>query len=362
MENLEINKKYYKFWKGKKILITGHTGFKGSWLSYALKILGAEVHGYSLRPTSKFEIFNALSLKRIFKSSLYGDIENYNKLHKYIKSVEPQIIFHLAAQPLVLQSYLKPLQTFKTNVIGTANLIKASKDLKKLTHILVITTDKVYKDLKFKSGYVESDILGGHDPYSASKACTEILSESFYKSYLKEKKIRLTTVRAGNVIGGGDWNDNRLIPDIIKSLKNKKILHIRSPNSIRPWQHVMEAVLIYIKLAMSLNYRFNKNGYETFNVGPLSNKKIKVINIVEYFKKTFPKFKYKIIKRKKKLKESKVLILNSNKVKKLIKINNTVDLINNLEMTSNWYSNFLDKNKIDKITVNQIKYFFDFYK
>ena len=187
MENLEINKKYYKFWKGKKILITGHTGFKGSWLSYALKILGAEIHGYSLRPTSKFEIFNVLSLKRIFKSSIYGDIRDYNKLHKYINSIDPHIIFHLAAQPLVLQSYLNPLQTFNTNVIGTANLINASKDLKKLTNILVITTDKVYKDLKYKSGYVESDILGGHDPYSASKACTEILSESFYKSYLKEK-------------------------------------------------------------------------------------------------------------------------------------------------------------------------------
>ena len=173
MENLEINKKYYKFWKGKKILITGHTGFKGSWLSYALKILGAEVHGYSLRPTSKFEIFNALSLKRIFKSSLYGDIENYNKLHKYIKSVEPQIIFHLAAQPIVFNALKFPSDTWNSNLYSTLNLFRSIENTSSVKCIVVITSDKVYQNLNNKKLMKEKDFLSGSETYSMSKVSVE---------------------------------------------------------------------------------------------------------------------------------------------------------------------------------------------
>ena len=236
------------FWKNKKVLITGHTGFKGSWLSLALSKLGAKLYGYSLNIENKSQIFSCLNLEKIFVKSKYGDIRDIKKLKKFIKFSKPEIIFHLAAQPLVRESYVDPNYTYEANVMGTINLFEILKQNENLKCLMVITTDKVYKNLEKKDGYKEEESLGGHDPYSASKACVEIITESYKKSFFEKNGKVVATLREGNVIGGGDWSKDRLIPDIIKSIKSQKNLIIRSPDSVRPWQHVMEAVYFYIKI------------------------------------------------------------------------------------------------------------------
>ena len=283
------------FWKNKKVLITGHTGFKGSWLSIALSDLGARLYGYSLKVKNKNQIFSLLKLENLFVKSMYGDVRDLTKLKKFVKISKPEIVFHLAAQPLVRESYMKPHYTYETNIMGTINLFEILKENKNLKCLIVITTDKVYKDSGKTNGYKENENLGGHDPYSASKACVEIVTESYKKSFFEKNGVSVATLRAGNVIGGGDWSEDRLIPDIIKLLKSQKKLIIRNPNSIRPWQHVMEAVYFYIKITKNFYNRkeiFLKNW--NLNIGPMTDDNLKVIDIVNFFKKEFPKINFKI--------------------------------------------------------------------
>ena len=212
-----------KFFRNKKILITGHTGFKGSWLSLVLKSFGSKVYGYSLKSPTNPSNFSALNLKNILNHSFDGNINDYKKLKKYINKVKPEIIFHLAAQSLVKKSYDETINTLNTNIMGTANLLQIVKNLNYVRSIILITSDKCYKNLEKKIGYKESDILSGVDPYSASKACAEIVIYSYIKSFFeKSKKVGVASVRAGNVIGGGDWSENRIIPDTIKSIIKKK--------------------------------------------------------------------------------------------------------------------------------------------
>ena len=274
------------FWSGKKVLVTGHTGFKGGWLVTWLNKLGAEILGVSLKPTDKKNLFEKAKINKICDSNIC-DINNYDHLSSLIEAFQPEIVFHLAAQPLVLKSYQNPIETFQTNVIGAANLLQAIKATKSLKCVIMITTDKVYLNREWIYPYRERDTLGGHDPYSASKACNELLVDCYRKSYFDEIGVGLASVRAGNVIGGGDWSQNRLIPDAIKSWQEGRSVEIRRPNAIRPWQHVLEPLCGYMLLAQKLWSNTKLAG--AYNFGPLNENFKSVFSILKIAKSAFGK-------------------------------------------------------------------------
>lgn len=311
MDNLK------KFWKKKRVLITGHTGFKGSWLCIILNFLNSKIYGYSLAP-KKNSLFNKSKIKKFISANNYGDINKIEKLKKFIKKTKPEIVFHLAAQPLVIESYKNPLKTFTTNIMGTANLMEVIKETKSVKSVVIITTDKVYKIDKKQKEYSEDNELGGADPYSASKVSAEVIVNSFIKSFFYKSNLRnkISTARAGNVIGGGDFSKNRLVPDIIKAINNKKKLIIRNPYQIRPWQHVLEPLIGYLLLAEKQYHGKIKVLNNCWNFGPQKKSSKKVIEIVNYIK-TIIKFDYKV-KANNNIKETEILKLNSLKAKKIL--------------------------------------------
>jgi CDP-glucose 4,6-dehydratase len=255
------------FWKDKSVFLTGHTGFKGGWLAHWLSMLGARVHGFSLDPGSGPSFYNVTNLDNRMSSSTFGDIRDHDKITNAIKQSNADILFHMAAQPIVRLSYNDPLETFSTNVIGTANVLESARYSETIKAIVNITTDKCYENKERSKPYSEGDRLGGHDPYSASKACAEIVTSAFRRSYLQENNQFIASVRAGNVIGGGDWSADRLIPDFFKSIDSGEPLMIRSPNSIRPWQHVLEPLYGYLLIAENL-FEKGESYAEAWNFGP----------------------------------------------------------------------------------------------
>ena len=298
------------FWKNKKILITGNTGFKGSWLSIFLIEKDAKIVGISKRERQGLFLYNYLNLKKKIKQ-YYFDIYDYKKVNKVLKQEKPDIIFHLAAQPLVKESYDNPYSTIFTNVIGTVNILEAARNLKKKISIINVTTDKVYKQSLKKILFSEEDKLGGNDIYSASKACSDILTHSYYKSFFEKNKIGIATARAGNVIGGFDWSNNRIIPDAIKSSYNKKKLIVRMPKSVRPWQHVLDVVNGYCVLAEKLY----KNPYShsgAWNFGPNKSSNKTVLELLNKLDTFLPK-RLDIKFKKAKFHEEMKIELNNNK-------------------------------------------------
>ena len=266
------------FYRNKTVLITGHTGFKGAWLSLVLHSFGAKVHGISLKPYDRRgNLYKILGLKKIIKSN-YLDLRNKAKLEKKINEIKPQMIFHLAAQPLVIESYKNPIATIESNINGLCNLLETSKKIKNLKAILNVTTDKCYENQEKGLPFKEDDKLGGLDIYSASKACSEILTKAYYKSFF-EKKINISTARAGNIIGGGDFGDDRIIPDLVHAIINNKYLEVRSPKSIRPWQHVLDVINGYLIL-MKKTYQ-SRYFFESYNFAPQTRKFSDVKFIVE---------------------------------------------------------------------------------
>ena len=252
----------------KKVFITGHTGFKGGWLSSILHLCGAKLYGYSLEPPTKPSFYEAVEVSKLYQKEWINDIRNRSKLLEALTEVQPDIIIHLAAQPLVRDSYELPIETIQTNVLGTANLLDAARHLESLSAILIITTDKCYENKEWAWGYRESDQLGGHDVYSSSKACTEIITKSYVRSFFtKTDSPRVATARAGNVIGGGDWAKDRLVPDIIRGLKTSGV-HLRSPNAVRPWQHVLEPLSGYLSLVIELMNDQDRKYEGAWNFGP----------------------------------------------------------------------------------------------
>lgn len=262
-------------YSGKRVLIFGDTGFKGSWLSFILNLSGAEIIGYSLPPNVSNSHFNDLNLEQKIKH-VDGDIRDYDKLSKVIKDFQPEFVFHLAAQALVSKSYENPIETISTNVLGSAIVLDALRECNSVKSIIYVTSDKCYENKEWTWGYRENDQLGGHDPYSASKACAEIVFSSFVKSYFEDNtRVGLASTRAGNVIGGGDWSEDRLIPDCIKSIYSKQKIALRSPNSTRPWQHVLEPLSGYLLLGLRLfenstlysgNWNFGPNSFSNLSV------------------------------------------------------------------------------------------------
>ncbi len=269
------------FWRGKRVFLTGHTGFKGAWMALWLHRLGAQVTGFSLPPATTPNLFSLASVQTI-TGSYFSDIRDATTLAGLINKVQPEIVFHLAAQALVHAGYRDPLTTFATNVLGTANVLDALRHLDSVRAVVAITTDKVYKNLEQPYPYRETDTLGGHDPYSASKAAAEIVTASYRDSYLNNKGIAVASARAGNVIGGGDWSADRLIPDAIRAWNAKQPLQIRRPQAIRPWQHVLEPVAGYIKLAEQLWQQPTVAG--AYNFGPQTHEAATVREVVQFAK------------------------------------------------------------------------------
>ncbi len=340
-----------KFWNKKKVFITGHTGFKGSWLSFYLLKLNVSICGYSLKPNSRDFIFNNSNLKNNI-INYNGDIRDYDYLHKCIHKFKPDILFHLAAQPIVLDSYINSKFTFETNFNGTLNVLESAKR-NKIKSTIIITTDKVYKNNnKLNKKFSENDILGGSDPYSTSKVTAESLVECYYNNYFKDTKLGLASARAGNVIGGGDRGQYRIIPDFFRSLTQKKNLIVRSPNSIRPWQHVLEPLTGYLKLA-ELYYKNNpKYGYAwNFSSDKIIRKNVK--SITSYLNKYFNKnitYKNNQIDKK----EKKYLDLSSKKANKILNWSCIYNLKQTLDKIIEWEKFILKSKKCDFICNKQI--------
>ncbi len=249
LEDLVVNR---NFWYGRSVFLTGHTGFKGGWIGLWLGYLGAKVFGYALEAPTRQNFFTETKLEERLQNSTVGDIRDLQKLTVAMQSASPSVVIHMAAQPLVRESYKTPLETFSTNVMGTLNVLEAARKTETVRAIVNITTDKCYENQEWLWPYREDDRLGGHDPYSASKACAEIAAAAYRRSFLAQAEISLASVRAGNVIGGGDWAIDRLIPDFLRSIDAGETLRIRSPNAIRPWQHVLEPLSGYLTIAERL--------------------------------------------------------------------------------------------------------------
>ncbi len=344
------------FFKNKNILVTGHTGFKGAWLSMILLSMGARVSGISLKPQNKRgNLYKIFELKSSMKS-YYVDLRNINKLNNTIKKVNPDMIFHLAAQPYVLRSYENPIETISSNIMGLANLLEACRGLKKIKAILNVTTDKCYENLEQNIPFKESDRLGGKDIYSASKACSEIISKSYFQSFFQDLDINLSTARAGNIIGGGDFGEDRIVPDLIESVEKSKFLNVRSPNSVRPWQHVFDVLNGYmILMKRSFNRR---SSFESFNFSPKSRQVVKVKNVVDLLSSqlNFKKIKYKKIKTKK---ESIILRLNPNNAKQILKWECKYNINECIKKTASWYSAYLRKEDMILYSEKEINDFFN---
>lgn len=342
------------FWKNKKVLITGDTGFKGSWLSFVLNKLGAKVKGVSADIPTNPSLYNILNLSRK-NHTQFEKITNRKQIEKVVHAFKPEIIFHLAAQSLVRKSYKNPLETFNVNVMGTATLLDILRNNKSCRVIVNVTSDKCYKMDKKSKPYNENDPLGGNDPYSASKACAELVSHSFFQSYFsnKQSKLTLATVRAGNVIGGGDWAEDRLIPDVIKSLSEGKKVSIRNPDAIRPWQHVLEPVCGYIRLARFL-YQHPKKYQGAWNFGPSRQSHKPVCEVVKKIIELWGEGSWSLDK-KEHPKESKILKLNCSKSNKKLNWKPKLKLNETLEMTVNWYKDYFNNKDLTRTTENQIE-------
>ncbi len=349
---MQINK---KFWKNKKVFITGHTGFKGSWLAKLLIYLDAKVIGYSLREEKK-SLYKELYLNKNL-INIYANVKDYEKLKFEVNKHKPDIIFHLAAQPLVLESYRNPFETFETNIMGTLNLLEIIKNKKNIKNAIIITTDKCYKNDNKNKKFKETDELGGKDPYSWSKVCAELITNQ-YREHFQKTNITLCTVRSGNVIGPGDYGKDRIIPDIIKSINSNLNIVIRNPKATRPWQDILDVICGYIILAEK-SYK-NKFFNGSWNFGPNNIKEISVLDIVKKIIK-LKKYKknYKIINYKN-AKEAKYLMLNSNKAKKQLNWKTNIIIDKSLVNIIKW--NDLNNYKNKNTFVNQLikKYLFDY--
>ncbi len=341
------------FYKNKKVLVTGATGFKGSWLCYWLTILGAKVFGTGYNPNKNKNLFYSLNLNKKIKLKLF-DIKNKKKLKSFIKHSKPQIIFHLAAQPLILESYKKPYLTYNVNCIGTLNILEIVRKIDTVKSLVCITSDKCYENNFSTKGFKESDKLGGEDPYSGSKACAEIMIRSYKESFFNKKNCGLASARAGNVMGGGDWSKNRLIPDSINSIIKNKTIYIRNPNFNRPWQHVLEPLHGYLILGEKI-YKEPKRYSGPWNFGTTTNTVTNVLKIVKEIVKFWGKGKINF-KKNQKYYEQINLQLNINKSKKILKWKPKYSITKSIHVTVDWYKKVLiEKYNVEKITAKQIK-------
>jgi CDP-glucose 4,6-dehydratase len=343
------------FYKNKKVLVTGHTGFKGAWLSIWLRELGAKVSGYALAPYTERDIFVVSGLdKRI--GHIIGDIRDYKKVAKVFDSFKPEVVFHLAAQPLVLDSYKNPRETFEINVGGTVNVLEASRLCDSVKAVINVTTDKCYENLGAGHSYAEQDRLGGYDPYSSSKACSEMVTSAYRNSFFnpenfsKHRKI-VSSVRAGNIIGGGDWRDYRIVPDCIRALKKGQAIQVRNPHAVRPWQYVLEPLRGYLTLALKM-LEEPKHCCGAWNFGPGASSEVAVSSIVKKIIKYWKRGKWECASNPQDLHEAQILRLDVSKARKALGWQSVLSIDEAIEYTVRWYK---EKNADYDFCVRMIK-------
>lgn len=340
------------FWFGRSVFVTGHTGFKGGWISLWLSKMGAKVYGYSLEAPTIPNFFKEVNLIDRIKNSKIGDINDISNLKRSIQEAKPSIIIHMAAQPLVRESFKNPIHTYLTNVIGTANLLEAARNIESIEAIVNVTSDKCYNNKENKKYFSENDKLGGNDPYSSSKACAEIISTAYRNSFLEKANIKLATVRAGNVIGGGDWSKDRLVPDFFRAANSKKTLFIRYPNSIRPWQHVLEPLSGYLILAEKLVTK-GIDFADAWNFGPKESDHKSVSWVIDYLSKK-KKFNDVKFENSNENTESVMLHLDSSKSKSRLNWESKWSLDFALDKTIEWNNAWEEDNLMNDISTQQI--------
>lgn len=348
-------------YRGKRVLITGHTGFKGSWLSAWLSKLDAELTGIALAPNTDPNHFDLLDLEI---NNYFIDIRDYESLRQTMLLANPEIIFHLAAQPLVRDSYERPLYTFETNMMGTAHILEASRELPNLKAIVVITTDKCYENKEWVWGYREIDPMGGHDPYSASKGCAELITASYRNSFFNldhfgnTHQVLIASARAGNVIGGGDWSKDRLIPDLIKGAIAKQRVPIRKPNATRPWQHVLESLSGYLLLGSKL-LAGDKSFADAWNFAPTDEGSATVLSVIKNMQSHWDSIQYDLKEDLSALHEANLLKLDCSKANAILKWRNQWSLDQTLKATTDWYKNYYESGNV--LTWEQIERYGAYY-
>jgi CDP-glucose 4,6-dehydratase len=352
------------FWKGRRVFLTGHTGFKGSWLSLWLQRLGAEVYGFALEPSTNPSLFKVGNVADGMQSSI-GDVRDLECLQKAMHLAQPEVVIHMAAQPLVVYGYENPVETYATNVMGTVHLLESIRTCKSVKAVVNVTTDKCYENNDKNWAYRENDRLGGHDPYSNSKACSELVTASFRSSYFDKNKyqshgVALATARAGNVIGGGDWAENRLVPDILKSFESGQPVKIRNSNAIRPWQHVLEPLRGYLQLAEKL-VQFGPEYGQAWNFGPQPHDAKPVSWIVREMCQKWGLGASWVNGEGEHLHEANFLKLDVSKSAAQLQWEPQIDLDQALKLIIDWHRAFVHNEDMKEFTLHQISQYQQFY-
>lgn len=340
------------FWQGKKVFVTGHTGFKGGWLSLWLKSLGVEVYGYALKPSTTPNFFTEVNVSASLASHTIADIRDAASLENAMILAQPDIVLHLAAQPLVRRSYAEPVETYATNVMGTVNLFEAVRKTHSVRAVVNVTTDKCYENQERTEPYSEDEAMGGYDPYSSSKGCSELVTAAYRRSFLAEAGVAVASARAGNVIGGGDWAEDRLVPDFLRAIDNKETLNIRSPNAIRPWQHVLEPLSGYLILAENL-FTHGKQYAEAWNFGPADEDARTVAWIVDKLISTAPNANWQTDKQPQPH-EAQYLKLDSSKARTKLGWQPRWDLETALEKIMIWHQHWRNDGDMHRFSLEQI--------
>ena len=346
-----INK---NFWNGKKVFVTGHSGFKGSWLAFILNLLGADVTGYALKPPTNPNLFSLIELDKKI-CSIEGDIRDFEKLQKTFDVCKPEIVFHLAAQPIVLEGYKNPAATYEINVMGTVNILECVRQSSSVKSFLNVTTDKVYRNNEWTWGYRETDILNGIDPYSNSKSCSELVTATYRRSFFQDSEVAISTARAGNVIGGGDFADFRIIPDCVRAALAKEKISVRNPNSIRPYQHVLDPLFAYLTIAEK---QFaDKKFADCYNVGPNEEGCVTTGKLVEIFCESWGEGLTWQSLQKNLPHESNFLKLDCSKIKSVFNWSPKWNIKTAVEKTVEWTKIYRAEKNISKCMEEQIKNF-----
>ena len=346
------------FWFGRRVLITGNTGFKGAWLSFWLAELGAQVSGLALAPLSSPNLHELLGLSAIGQSVI-ADINDQEAMNSLFCSAEPEVVIHMAAQPLVRHSYRNPAATFMTNVMGTINVLEAVRNCRETRAVVIVTTDKCYENQNWFWGYRETDDLGGHDPYSASKACAEIATSAMRRSFFSEGRhpAQIATVRAGNVIGGGDWSENRLVPDIVRGcLGPDHIVRLRNPGAVRPWQHVLDPLFVYLSIAERL-HAGEKGFDEAWNIGPDAADNQPVLAVAEAMVEALGQGRIEVTPDAEALHEANLLVLDCAKARGRLGWRPKLDFAVAVGMTAQWYRSWTRGAQMTDVTRAQISRF-----
>ena len=348
------------FFRNKKVFLTGNTGFKGSWITLILNELGALVYGYSLKTETNPNMYEILNLENTINQT-FDDIRNYDALKNSLKKCNPDIIIHFAAQPLVRDSYENPKYTYETNVMGTVNLLDIAKELDSLKSVLVITSDKSYRNNETDYAYIENDSLGGHDPYSNSKACADLIASSYYNSFFSHIGVGLAIARAGNIIGGGDWSKDRIIPDAVRAFSLGKTLEIRNPDSVRPWQYILDPLFGYLSLIKNLSLDQNLfSGPWNFGPSIKSNESVKYV-CDKIINKWGNNSQWVVKNSQRKLHEANLLMLNSGKASEKIKWSPKYDTNKAINKTIDWYKRYYREMDMLELTIKEIEHYYKNY-